>query len=226
MNVTPLELEPLDSLPARSSAAAIRSAESGSEARTVEWVTPLASAAEPTRLASADVRSASAAGVPLDDSEVDTESADGRADERMLEFTTGPAAVWAAFWSLRREITIGAAPSAVPVLDGGPVRSWIGVTDVAWSDAGAASVDGGAVSSGVDAVPSWSVEASATTVVVVVASGAACSVELSRLSAAEAGCAPSVSRQNPTRRPRSATHRRGLTASDVGVSLTWFRTCS
>ena len=116
----------------------------------------------------------------MDDSEVDTESADGRADERMLEFTTGPAAVWAAFWSLRREITIGAAPSVVPVLDGGPVRSWIGVTDVAWSDAGAASVDGGAVSSGVDAVPSWPVEASATTVVVVVLSGAVCSVELSR----------------------------------------------
>ena len=65
--------------------------------------------------------------------------------------------VWAAFWSLRRGITIGAAPSVVPVLDGGPVRSWIGVTDVASSDAGAASVDGGAVASGVDAVPSWPV---------------------------------------------------------------------
>ncbi len=132
VNVTPLEPEPLVSLPARSSAAATRSAESGSEARTVEWVTPLASGAEPTMLVIADVMSAPTVGMPLVASVVETESDDGKADERMLDSITGsPAALAAAFWSLRRTMTIGAAPSPLPVLDGEPVRSMLGETGVA-----------------------------------------------------------------------------------------------
>ncbi len=226
VNVTPLDPEPSVSFPASISAAATRSVESGSEARTVECVTPLASAAEPSRLAMATVGLSLGAGVPLDDSVVDTDSDDGDADERMLDEISGSVAAWAAFWSLRRLMTIGEPPSPLPVLDDGPVRSCVGETGVAWSGIGATVVGGVAASSVVDAVLEVSAGASAATVVVGVLSAATSSVGVAWASSAVAGPAPSVSRQNPTSRPRSATHRRGLTTSDLGVSRTLFRTCS
>ncbi len=223
VNVTPLEPEPLVSLSARNSAAARRSSESGNVDRSDVWVTPLALGAEPTTVAMAVVRSVVPTGEPVDDSVFATEPADGRADERMLDSMVGAAASSAAFLSLRRLITIGAVPSAVPGSGWEPVRSWIGATGVAWSGIGAVVTGGATAESSVVAAAAG---ASSTTVVVVALSGATSSAGVACASSADAGCAPSVSRQNPMSRPSSATHRRGLARSIVGVSLTLFRTCS